>query len=39
MTLKQACYGAQRDRLLVIWYETLTTEPAKAMHAIYGVHR
>ena len=33
--LKQACYGAQRDRLLVVQYETLTTEPAKAMHAIY----
>lgn len=33
--LKQACYGAQRDRLLVVQYETLTTEPAKVMHAIY----
>jgi len=34
--LKQACYGAQRDRLLLVQYETLTTEPAKVMHAIYG---
>lgn len=33
--LKQACYGAQRDRLLLVKYETLTTDPAKAMHAIY----
>ncbi len=33
--LKQACYGAQRNRLL-LQYETLTTEPARAMRAIYG---
>lgn len=33
--LKQACYGAQRDRLLVVQYDTLTAEPAKVMHAIY----
>ena len=33
--LKQACFGAQRDRLLVVRYETLTAEPAKAMNAIY----
>ena len=33
--LKQACYGAQRDRLLLVQYETLTSDPAKAMHAIY----
>ncbi|BBX62865.1 hypothetical protein MSAS_20390 [Mycobacterium saskatchewanense] len=33
--LKQACYGAQRDRLLVLQYETLTTDPAKSMQAIY----
>ncbi len=33
--LKQACYGAQRDRLLLVQYETLTTEPAKVLHAIY----
>lgn len=33
--LKQACYGAQRDRLLLVQYETLTTEPATAMRAIY----
>ena len=34
--LKQACYGAQRDRLLLVRYETLTTDPAKTMHAIYS---
>ncbi len=33
--LKQARYGAQRDRLLLVQYETLTTDPAKTMHAIY----
>ena len=33
--LKQACYGAQRERLLLVQYETLTTDPAKTMHAIY----
>ena len=33
--LKQACYGAQTDRLLLVQYETLTTEPAKTMKAIY----
>lgn len=33
--LKQACYGAQRDRLLLVQYETLTAEPARAMRAIY----
>jgi len=33
--LKQACYGAQRDRLLLVQYETLTTNPAKTMQAIY----
>jgi sulfotransferase len=34
--LKQACYGAQRDRLLLVQYETLTTDPAKVMQAIYS---
>ena len=34
--LKQACYGAQRDRLLLVQYETLSTDPAKTMHAIYS---
>ena len=34
--LKQACYGAQRDRLLLVQYETLTTDPAKTMHTIYA---
>jgi sulfotransferase len=33
--LKQACYGAQRDRLLLVQYETLTTDPAGTMRAIY----
>jgi sulfotransferase len=33
--LKQACFGAQKDRLLLVQYETLTTAPAKTMHAIY----
>jgi sulfotransferase len=33
--LKQACYGAQKDRLLLVQYESLTTDPAKTMHAIY----
>lgn len=33
--LKQACYGAQRDRLLLVQYDTLTTDPGKTMHAIY----
>lgn len=34
--LTQACFGAQKDRLLLLQYETLTTDPAKAMHAIYA---
>ncbi|GFP48262.1 hypothetical protein LAUMK7_05331 [Mycobacterium kansasii] len=34
--LRQACYGAQRDRLLLLQYETLSTDPAKAMQAIYS---
>jgi len=33
--LKQACFGAFTDRLLLVQYETLTTDPAKTMHAIY----
>lgn len=33
--LKQACYGAQRDRLLVVQYESLTTDPGRTMRAIY----
>src|ERR1700760_1197790 len=33
--LKQACFGAQKDRLLLVQYETLTTDPAKTMDAIY----
>ena len=34
--LKQACYGAQTDRLMLVQYETLTADPAKTMHAIYS---
>jgi sulfotransferase len=34
--LKQACHGAQRERLLLVQYETLTTDPAKTLHAIYS---
>ena len=34
--LKQACYGGQRERLLLVQYETLTTDPAKTMHTIYA---
>jgi len=34
-SLKQACYGAQKDRLLLVQYETLTTDPATTLHAIY----
>ena len=33
--LKQACYGPQRDRLLLVQYESLTADPAKTMHAIH----
>jgi len=33
--LKQASYGTQRDRLLLLQYETLTTDPAKAMQSLY----
>src|ERR1700744_3480166 len=34
-SLKQACYGAQKDRLLLVQYETLTVDPAKTLDAIY----
>ena len=34
--LKQACYGAQQERLLLVQYETLTADPAKTLHAIYS---
>ena len=33
--LKQAFYGEQADRLLLVQYETLTTDPARALNAIY----
>jgi sulfotransferase len=32
--LKQACLSAQRERLLLVQYDTLTTDPAKTVHAI-----
>ena len=35
-SLKQACYGAQKDRLMLVQYESLTTDPAKTMQAIYS---
>ena len=34
--LKQACFGAQADRLLLVQYETLVDDPAKVLQAIYG---
>lgn len=34
--LKQACFGAQADRLLLVQYESLTADPAKTMQAIYA---
>ena len=34
--LKQACFGSQRDRLLLVQYETLTADPAKTLHALYN---
>lgn len=33
--LKQACFGHEADRLLLVQYETLTSDPARAMQAIY----
>ena len=33
--LKQACYGHHRDRLLLVRYESLTTDPAKTLHGIH----
>jgi sulfotransferase len=33
--LKEACFGPQTGQLLLVQYETLSTEPAKAMAAIY----
>ncbi|HOB49682.1 MAG TPA: sulfotransferase [Mycobacterium sp.] len=33
--LKQACYGAQRDRLLLVQYESLTADPGMTLRAIY----
>lgn len=33
--LKQACYGQYADRLLLVQYETLTTDPAATLRAVY----
>ena len=33
--LKEAFYGEQADRLLLVQYETLTTDPKKALTAVY----
>lgn len=33
--LKQGCFGHEASRLLLVQYETLTSEPARAMQAIY----
>ncbi len=33
--LKEAFYGADADRLLLVQYETLTTNPEKALAAVY----
>ncbi len=33
--LKQACFGAQADRLLLVQYETLVSHPARALRVIY----
>ncbi|MDR3463533.1 MAG: sulfotransferase [Beijerinckiaceae bacterium] len=34
--LRQAFYGGDSERLLLVTFETLTTDPARALHAIYG---
>lgn len=34
--LKEAFYGEQADRLLLVQYETLTTDPEKALAAVYA---
>lgn len=33
--VKEACYGAHAERLLLVQYETLSTKPAKALATIY----
>lgn len=33
--LKQACYGAQIDRLLLVQYESMTTDPERTLRAVY----
>ena len=33
--LKEACYGEHAERLLLVQYETLSSEPARALSAIY----
>ena len=34
--LKEAFYGEEADRLLLVQYETLTTDPEKALAAVYA---
>ena len=34
--LREACFGEQADRLLLLTYETLTAEPARALAAVYA---
>jgi sulfotransferase len=33
--LKQACFGAQRDRMILVQYETLTADPEGTLRAVY----
>lgn len=33
--LREACFSEQADRLLLLTYETLTTEPARALEEVY----
>lgn len=35
--LREACFGAHSDRLILLDYETLTREPAAAIEALYGL--
>ena len=33
--LREAFYGEESGRLMLLTYETLTTDPARALHAVY----
>lgn len=33
--LREACFGEHADRLMLLTYETLTTDPARALAAVY----